>query len=104
MRWRGTLTMIWFPPKLPIHEEDRLWVNNGFNRLERLLGRRRLLEAKLVEPTSEDFPDPYDRTGEAAASLFLRVCNYMRVARSSVTLEIFPDETADLEDILPSWR
>ena len=96
--------MIWFPPKLPILEEDRLWVNNGFNRLERLLGRRRLLEAKLVEPTSEDFPDPYNRTDEAAASLFLRVCKYMRVARSSVTLEIFPDETEDLEDILPYWR
>lgn len=96
--------MLWFSPKLPIHEQDRQWVNDGLNRLERLLGRRRLLEAKVVEPTSEDFPDPYDRTEEAAASLFRRVCNYMRVDRDRVTLEIFPDETENLEDILPSWR
>jgi hypothetical protein len=96
--------MSWFSPKLPIHEEDRQWVNDGFGRLDRLLGHRRLLDAKVAEPTAEDFPDPYDRTQEAVASLFSRICNYMRVDRSSVTLEIFPDGTDDLKEILPSWR
>lgn len=96
--------MLWFSPKLPIHEEDRQWVDDGFNRLEKLLGRGRLLDARVVEPTAEDFPDPYDGTQEAAASLFLRLCSYMRVDRSSVTLEIFPDETENLKEILPVWR
>lgn len=96
--------MPWFAPKLPIHEEDRQWVNDGFSRLERLLGRRRLIEAKLVEPTAEDFPDPYDRTQEAVEALFARVCSYMQVVRSSVKLEIFPDETENLQEILPSWH
>ena len=93
-----------FSPKLPIHEEDRQWVNDGFNRLEKLLGRRRLLEARVVQPTAEDFPDPYDGTQEATNALFQRVCQYMRVDRSSVTLEIFPDETEGLREVLPSWR
>lgn len=96
--------MPWFSPKLPIHEEDRQWVNNGLHRLEQLLGRRRLLEAKVVEPTAEDFPDPYDRTAEGVDSLFQRVCHHMQVEHSSVTLQIFPDETQGLREVLPSWR
>ncbi len=96
--------MFGFSPKLPISEEDRLWVNEGFRRLEKLVGRRRMLEAKVVEPTAEDFPDPYSKTAEAVEKLFSRVCGYMQVKRESIALEIFPDETEQLREILPSWR
>jgi hypothetical protein len=50
--------MFGFSPKLPIIEEDRLGVNEGFHRLEKLLGRRHMLEARVVEPTAEDFSRP----------------------------------------------
>lgn len=90
--------------KLPISEEQRQWINEGFRRLEKLLGRSRMLEAKVVEPTAEDFPDPYDKTLEAADKLFSQVCTYMRVDRNSIEFEIFPDETEELREILPSWR
>lgn len=96
--------MLGFSPKVPISDEQRMWVDEGFKRLERLLGRRRMLEAKTVEPTAEDFRDPYDKTPEAVERLFSRVCGYMRVDRSSVELEIFQDETEELREILPSWR
>jgi hypothetical protein len=96
--------MLGFSPKLPINEEQRQWVNEGFRRLEKLLGRHRMLEAKIVEPTAKDFPDPYDKTPEAVDKLFSRVCSYMQVDRSSIKLEIFPDETEELREILPSWR
>lgn len=96
--------MLGFSPKLPITEEQRQWVDEGFRRLEKLFGRRRMLEAKVVEPTAEDFPDAYDKTTESAERLFSRVCDYMRVDRRSVELEIFQDETEDLREILPSWR
>ena len=96
--------MFGFSAKLPISDEQRLWVDDGFRRLERLLGRRRMLEAKVVEPTAEDFPDRYDKTPEAVEHLFSRVCSYMRVDRSGVELEIFPDEEDELRKILPSWH
>lgn len=96
--------MFGFPAKLPISDEQRLWVDEGFRRLERLLGRRRMLEAKVVEPTAEDFPDPYNKTPEAVEHLFSRVCSYMRVDRAGVELEIFPDEEEELREILPSWH
>jgi len=95
--------MFGFSPKLPITEEDRLWVNDGFQRLEKLLGRRRMLEAKVVEPTAEDFPDRYDQSSEAVEMLFSRLCVYMGVDRKTIQLEIFPDEVDELRDLLPAW-
>jgi hypothetical protein len=88
---------------LPVSDEDRVWVDEGFKRLEKLLGRRRMLEAKAVEPTAEDFPDAYSKTPEALEQLFTRVCSYMRVDRSNIKLEVFPDETEELREMLPSW-
>src|SRR5262249_24536117 len=64
----------------------------------------RMLEAKIVLPTAEDFPDSYDGTPAAAEALFCRVCAYMQVERSSVEFEVFPDETEKLSEILPYWR
>jgi hypothetical protein len=96
--------MLGLPPKLPVSDEERQWVDDGFRRLEKLLGRRRMLDARVVLPTAEDFPDPYDKTPAAAEKLFCRVCNYMRVDRSRIELEIFPDETEELCEILPYWH
>jgi hypothetical protein len=96
--------MFGFSPKLPISDEQRLWTDEGFKRLEKLLGRRRMLDAKVVEPTAEDFPDPYDRSLEAVEKLFSRVCDYMCIDRSGIELEIFQDETEELREMLPHWR
>jgi len=95
--------MFFFSPKLPVSNEDRIWVDDGFKRLEKLLGRNRMLEAKVVEPTAEDFPDAYNKTPEALEQLFARVCGYMKVDRRTIRLEIFPDETEELREMLPSW-
>jgi len=95
--------VFFFSPKLPVSDEDRIWVDNGFKRLEKLLGRNRMLEARVLEPTAEDFPDAYDKSPEALEQLFARVCGYMRVDRDTIKLEIFPDETEELREMLPSW-
>jgi hypothetical protein len=96
--------MLGFTSKLPVTEEDRLWVDEGFCHLERLIGRQRMLEARVVLPTAEDFPDHYDRSEVAVHHLFRRVCSYMQVDSAHVELEIFADETEELREILPSWR
>jgi len=96
--------MFGFSPKLPIGDEQRLWTDEGFRRLEKLLGRRRMLGARVVEPTAEDFPDPYDKTPAGVEKLFSRVCAYMDVDRRRIELEIFQDETEELREIVPYWR
>jgi hypothetical protein len=90
--------MLWFSPKLPVDDEERLWVDEGFARLEKMLGRTRLLEAKVILPNPEYFPDPWDGSEAAAEILFRRVCEYMQVDRRRVKLEIFPDETEELRE------
>ena len=96
--------MFGLSPKLPVTEDDRLWVDEGFKRLEKLLGRRRMLEAQVVLPTAEDFPDPYDKTPAAAEKLLRRVCAYMKVDRQSIDFEVFGDEIDELKRILPEWH
>jgi hypothetical protein len=97
-------SMLNFFPKLPVTEDDRLWVDEGFLRLEKLLGRRRLLDARVMLPIAEDFPDHYDKTAAAAERLFCRVCECMHVDRSLIEFEIFPDERDELRALLPSWN
>ncbi len=46
-------------PKLPITPEQQRWVDNSFLRLEAILGSDRLLQATVVLPTPDHFPDPY---------------------------------------------
>lgn len=96
--------MFGFSPKLPVSDDERQWVDEGFVRLEKLLGKRRMLDARVILPSAEDFPDRYDRTAEAAESLFSRVCTYMDVDRDSIEFEIFPDEVDGLKEVLPYWR
>jgi hypothetical protein len=96
--------MFGLKPKLPVSDEDRQWVDNGFKRLSRMLGRQRMLQAKLILPDAEHFPDPYDKSESAAEKMFCRICGYMKVDRSLIDLEIFPDETEELSQMLPYWR
>jgi hypothetical protein len=92
-----------FSTKLPVDDDARAWVDEGFSRLERMLGRSRMLEAEAILPEPEYFPDPYDKSPDAAKALFHRICAYMRADPDQVELEFFPDETEELREILPHW-
>jgi hypothetical protein len=96
--------MLGFKPKLPVSIEDRQWVDDGFHRLSRLLGRNRMLAAEVILPDAEYFPDPYDKSELAAEKIFSRICGYMQVDHSEIELEIFPDEIKELRTLLPYWR
>lgn len=91
-------------PKLPVSEEDRLWVDGGFDRLSRMLGRNRMLQAEVVLPDEAHFPDPYDRSVRAAEKMFSRICGYMKVDPRQIDVEVFPDETEELGRMLPYWQ
>lgn len=83
-------------------EDERLWVDEGFRSLKRLVGEKRMLECDVIEPTDEYFPDPYDGSEAALQSIFRRVCAYMDVDGSKVDLEVIPD-TSELREFLPSY-
>jgi len=77
--------------KLPVTDEQRLWIDDGFERLKKALGEKRMLNAAVVLPTPEFFPEEYDGSEEAVADFFTQICNYMGVDRKSVDLEFEPN-------------
>lgn len=89
-------------PKLPVTEDERLWVEEGFSRLNRMLGSSRMQNATVILPTDEFFPDPWDGSEPALKALFRRVCGYMGVNPSKVELAIIPD-ASELIEVLPSY-
>jgi hypothetical protein len=95
--------MLGFPAKLPVSEPERLWVDEGFRRLQKMLGHRRMMDAEMVLPAAKFFPDHYDKTPVAAEKLCQRVCGYMRVDIRGIELEVFADETEELREMLPHW-
>jgi hypothetical protein len=94
--------MLGVRPKLPVTEEERLWVDQGFNRLSHMLGSSRIHNAQVVLPTDEYFPDPFTPTEAGLEALFRRVCTYMAVPRSHVELAVIPD-SSELVDMLPAY-
>src|SRR5581483_11749050 len=94
--------MFGFKPKLPISAEERVWVDDGFRRLATMLGKHRLLDAPMVLPNDEFFPDPYDKGEPGLRALFRRVCGYMVVDPDRVDLEIIPD-ASELRELLPEY-
>lgn len=95
--------MFGLKPKLPVTDDERIWVDDGFDRLSRMLGRTRMLDCKVVEPTDEFFPDTFDASEAALERLFRRVCGYMKVDRDKLELAIFPDSN-ELGDLLPEYH
>ena len=75
-------------PKLPVTEEERLWVDEGFGRLSRMLSSSRMHNAVVVLPTDEFFPDLWDGSEPALKALFRRVCGYVGVNPSKVEIQI----------------
>lgn len=87
--------------KLPVSEEDRLWVDDAFRRLIALLGKQKMLDARVMSPTAEDFPDRFDGSEESLQFMFNRVANCMGVKPDTVELHVFSDATESTLESIP---
>ena len=67
--------MLGFWPRLPVSEEERLWVDEGFVRLEAMLGRERLLESKVILPNDKYFPGPFERDEASVEKLVIETAS-----------------------------
>jgi len=90
-------------PRLPVSEDQQKWVDEGFRRLSRMLGASRMTASRVVLPTDEFFPDPWQPGPDGLRALFRRVCGYMHVDPARVALDIIPDHARELVDLLPSF-
>jgi len=88
-------------PKLPISEESRLWMDDCFRRLGKLLGVERMLHAVVMLPVPEHFPDVYDGSEESLRRMFCRVAEWMQVDPESVEVQLFSDAGVTTSTLLP---
>jgi hypothetical protein len=85
--------------KLPVTLDQQSWIDHSFLLLGNLLGAHRLLEATVMLPIPEHFPDPYDRSELALQRLFGRVAEAMQVDPAEIEVTLFysgSDKTGDL--------
>jgi hypothetical protein len=95
--------MFGFKTKRPVTDIEGAWVDEGFDRLGRMLGADRMLAANVVLPTDEFFPDSFEKTETGLRTLFRRVCHYMWVDPDTLDLEVIPD-TSELIEMLPEYH
>jgi HEAT repeat protein len=81
-------------PPCPIPTAEKVWIECRLRWLGGAFGPKRLLDARVIEPTLAFFPEPYDESREAAQVVFGQVCDYMSVPRERVRLEFLDDEKA----------
>jgi hypothetical protein len=88
-------------PKLPVTEERQRWIDRSFLRLASLVGVQRLLEATVVLPTPEHFPDRYDRSEDALRRMFCCVAILMQMNPADIDLTLFLTGEGMTREFLP---
>ena len=79
----------WFRPACPLNFADKAWVEDQMRWLALEFGLDRMLKARVILPTPEFFPDPYDADRRGARALFRRVCGYMGVDPDPIRLQFY---------------
>jgi hypothetical protein len=90
-------------PKLPITGEQKDWVDRSFLRLANILGVQRTLDAVVILPTPEYFPDRYDGSETALQNLFGRVATAMHVNPTDIDVTLFSSGYETTRDLVPFY-
>jgi hypothetical protein len=93
-----------FSTKLPITDEDRVWIDDGFVRLERMLGRDRMMRAEVVLPVEQFFPDVYDGSKASVTAMADRIASYLGVPNTAFSIEIFAENEEAWRQTIPERR
>ena len=81
----------WFSPKCPVDTREKTWTETRMRWLADQFGIDRLLQAEVVLPTEEFFPDPYEGDVEGVQRILERLCGYMAIDARKVRLDICLD-------------
>ena len=68
----------------PVTSEARGWIEQRMAWLTEEFGCKRVQSVRVILPTPEFFPDPYNGTREDALRMLERVCGYMGIEPETV--------------------
>ena len=79
----------WFQPQCPLDTAEKAWVELRMNWLSAKLGKQRLIDATVMLPTPEFFPDELDGSEQDASKVFRRLCDHVKVDERDILLEVW---------------
>jgi len=79
------------PSLMSLTDEQRKWLDRALRELLRLFGHATLLDAQVVLPNEDYFPDRYEPTAACVWSLARRLCGYLRLDPGSIELKFYQD-------------
>src|SRR5262245_46145289 len=83
--------MGWFAPEYPIPIWEKAWTEYRMRWLAQSFGIERLLQAPVITPSDEFFPNEIEPSEASASALMQRICEWMKVDPTRLRLEILPD-------------
>jgi hypothetical protein len=88
----------WFTPRCPVGSEEKAWIEDRLRWLTLEFGLERLRKVRVILPTPEFFPDPYDGSRKAGRRMFKRVCDFMGLNQGGLVLDFYEGEKPLLPD------
>lgn len=84
--------------KLPITEEDRVWVNEELNWLKKELGYEHFSRLRTVTPTKKNFDRTFDGTEKDAEFILQQLMKIMYIEEKNIHIEYFSDSQIEMAD------
>lgn len=84
--------------KLPITEEDKIWVDEDLNWLKTELGQEHFMEIRTITPTKEFYDRTFDGTEKDAEFILERTMKLMNIQNADIKLDFFSDSPIEMSD------
>lgn len=84
--------------KLPITDDDRVWVNEALNWLRSEFGEEHFMEIRTVTPTKDFYERTFDGTEKDAEFILERTMELMKISEVDIGLEFFSDSPIEMAD------
>jgi hypothetical protein len=87
---------MWFKPRCPVDPDHQAWIESRMLWTDREFDLDSFRRVSVILPTPEFFPDPFSGSEADVEALLHRVCGYMRVDPSRVSLGFYSERGPDL--------
>jgi len=84
--------------KLPITEEDKLWLEDDLNWLKMELGEEHFMKIQTIRPTKEFYDRNFDGTEADAEFVLQKTMELMSIQDVDIQLEYFNDSPIEMAD------
>ncbi|MFY7669507.1 hypothetical protein ACOSP6_00330 [Tenacibaculum sp. MEBiC06402] len=84
--------------KLPITEEDKIWIDEDLNWLKTEFGQDHFMEIRTVTPTKDFYERTFDRTEKDAEFILERTMELMNIKDVDIKLDFYSDSPIEMAD------